>query len=51
MIALERQKAREKSTGQTLEDFDKTMEEIKPYLPPRRGLLQPKYEPWKLYIG
>ncbi|MEK6895501.1 MAG: hypothetical protein AABX48_03190 [Nanoarchaeota archaeon] len=36
------------SDGQTLEDFRKMMEKLKPYLPPRRGILELKplpYEP------
>ena len=35
----------EKSAGQILKDFDKMMEEIKPYLPPPTRIFESKPQP------
>lgn len=38
----------ESSARQTLEDFKKMMKEIKPYLPPRMRIIDPKPQPYRL---
>ena len=38
----------EKSAGQNLEDFKKIMKELKPYLPPKMIIKEPKPQPYKI---
>lgn len=38
----------EKSAGQDLKDFEKMMEEIKPYSPPKKGIVIPEYLPYRI---
>ena len=40
-------KSLDKSAGQTLEDFKKVMEELRPYLPPPTRIIEPKSEDWR----
>ena len=40
-----------KSAGQTLKEFDKMMEELKPYLPPPTIILHPKPQPYRIDDG